>query len=97
MITAKDGQSNPLPFASLDTIDYVNVSTTPVQLSTAGFVHVDVTPTTSDAWIKVESASPTAVQGEGKLIPFGGFRSIKVPKSYYIVSDTEVNVVPYGT
>ena len=96
MRTARDSRGDPLQFSSLETENYQNFSTVAVQFSTAAATLVDVTPTTGDAWIKVESSSPTAATGEGKLIPFGSFRSIKIPKAYYIVSDTEINVTPYG-
>ena len=96
MQDAKDNKGVPLGFSSFDTLDYQNVSTTAVQFNTESFIHVDVTPIAGDAWIKVESSEPTAATNEGKLIPFGQFRSVKIPKAYYIVSDTLINVVPYG-
>ena len=96
MRTARDGRGDPLQFSSLETENYQNFSTTPVQFSTAAATLVDVTPTTGDAWIKIGESPLSAAQGEGKLIPFGSFRSIKIPKAYYIASDTEINVVPYG-
>jgi hypothetical protein len=95
MKTARDGRGEALQFSSFETADYQNV-TTAVQFSTEAQTFVDVTPMTDDAWIKVASSAPTAATGEGKLIPFGGFRSVRIPKAYYIASDAEINVVPYG-
>ena len=95
MKTARDGRGDVLQFGTLETENYQNV-TTGVQFSTDAQTFVDVTPTGSDAWIKITSTLQTAVTTEGKLIPFGGFRTLRIPKAYYIASDAEVNVVPYG-
>ena len=95
MKAAKDSNAVPLQFSSFDTDGYVNL-TAPTQISTVAQSFVDVTPTSNDAWIKVTATSTAAVTTQGKLIPFGGFRSVRIPKGHWIASDTEINVVPYG-
>jgi hypothetical protein len=95
MKTAKDANQYPLQFGTLVSADYTNV-TTSEQVATLTEKYVRITPTTNDAWVKITIASATGTATEGILIPFGSSLTLVIPKAYYITSDTEINVVPYG-
>jgi hypothetical protein len=95
MKTAKDANQYPLQFGTLVTAASLLI-TTSQQIDADTAKHVRITPTTNDAWVKVESGSPAESVGSGVLIPFGSSLTLVIPKAYGVASTTEINVVPYG-
>jgi hypothetical protein len=96
MKSAQDTRGADLQFSSFETEAYQNI-TGSAQIDTEYTAHVDITPVAEDAWIRVTAANlGTNTSGVGKLIPAGSFRSVRIPKGYYLTSSSEINVVPYG-
>ena len=93
--TAEDVYQNKLQFGHIRSEDYQNI-TTAVVFNANYDQHIEITPTTGDAWVGVEAATFTPATGEGKLIPFGSGYTMIIRAGEYIGSDTEINVVPLG-
>jgi hypothetical protein len=95
MKTARDSRQYPLQFGELATKKAKQITTSTIVDATTQ-TYVRITPTTNDAWIQVTVDTATGAVGSGALIPFGSSITLVVPKNYYVTSNTEVNVVPYG-
>ena len=95
MKTAKDANQYPLQFGTLVTASY-DLITTSTQISVVSKSFIRIAPTTADAWVQVTAGIVTGTTGVGAYIPLGSSITLEIPDSYYVTSDSAINVVPYG-
>ena len=97
MKTARDANSNAMPFGTLVTSSYTNITTTAgEQIDTLAPKAIRIAPMANDAWVQISSDEETGTVLTGAFVPFGGSITLVIPKGYWICSDTSINVVPYG-
>jgi hypothetical protein len=96
MKTAKDANQYPLQFGTLvtESYDLITVST---QISAGSKSFIRIAPTLDDAWVQVTANFVgTGTTGVGAFVPFGSSITLEIPDSYFVTSDSAINVVPYG-